>query len=78
MTETTTEVIPLAQPVLGPEEEAAVIEVLRSGQLSLGPRVPAFEQAFATIAGAASLTLLAAVVAVALVGLRQRRDLTRR
>jgi DHA2 family multidrug resistance protein-like MFS transporter len=38
----------------------------------------AFEQAFATIAGAASLTLLAAVVAVALVGLRQRRDLTRR
>jgi len=39
--------IPLAQPVLGPEEENAVIEVLRSGQLSLGPRVPAFEQAFA-------------------------------
>jgi perosamine synthetase len=41
------EPIPLAQPVLGPEEEQAVIEVLRSGQLSLGPRVPAFEQAFA-------------------------------
>ena len=52
MTETTTEVIPLAQPVLGPEEEAAVIEVLRSGQLSLGPRVPAFEQAFAAWLGA--------------------------
>jgi perosamine synthetase len=47
-----TEVIPLAQPVLGPEEEAAVIEVLRSGQLSLGPRVPAFEQAFAAWVGA--------------------------
>jgi perosamine synthetase len=44
---TTATQIPLAQPVLGPEEEAAVIEVLRSGQLSLGPRVPAFEQAFA-------------------------------
>ena len=44
---TTTPVIPLAKPVLGPEEEAAVIEVLRSGQLSLGPRVPAFERAFA-------------------------------
>ncbi|MBS1871538.1 MAG: DegT/DnrJ/EryC1/StrS family aminotransferase [Actinobacteria bacterium] len=43
--------IPLAQPVLGPEEEAAVIEVLRSGQLSLGPRVPAFEQAFAARLG---------------------------
>ncbi|HEX5145485.1 MAG TPA: DegT/DnrJ/EryC1/StrS aminotransferase family protein [Conexibacter sp.] len=39
--------IPLAQPVLGVEEEAAVLDVLRSGQLSLGPRVPAFEQAFA-------------------------------
>jgi perosamine synthetase len=45
--ETSTEVVPLAKPVLGPEEEAAVIEVLRSGQLSLGPRVPAFERAFA-------------------------------
>jgi dTDP-4-amino-4,6-dideoxygalactose transaminase len=49
---TATEVIPLAQPVLGPEEEAAVVEVLRSGQLSLGPRVPAFEQAFAAWLGA--------------------------
>jgi perosamine synthetase len=47
-----TDVIPLARPVLGPEEEAAVIEVLRSGQLSLGPRVPAFEQAFAGWLGA--------------------------
>jgi perosamine synthetase len=45
--ETSTEVVPLAKPELGPEEEAAVIEVLRSGQLSLGPRVPAFERAFA-------------------------------
>ena len=53
MTDTTTEVIPLARPVLGPEEEAAVIEVLRSGQLSLGPRVPAFEEAFAAWLGAA-------------------------
>jgi dTDP-4-amino-4,6-dideoxygalactose transaminase len=50
-TETTTEIVPLAQPVLGPEEEAAVVEVLRSGQLSLGPRVPAFEQAFAAWLG---------------------------
>ena len=41
-----TEEIPLARPVLGVEEEAAVIEVLRSGQLSLGPRVAAFEHAF--------------------------------
>jgi perosamine synthetase len=47
-----TEQIPLARPVLGPEEEAAVVEVLRSGQLSLGPRVPAFEEAFARRLGA--------------------------
>ncbi|MDX6676222.1 MAG: perosamine synthetase, partial [Solirubrobacteraceae bacterium] len=39
--------IPLARPVLGGAEEQAVIDVLRSRQLSLGPRVPAFEQAFA-------------------------------
>ncbi|MBI5104710.1 MAG: DegT/DnrJ/EryC1/StrS aminotransferase family protein [Solirubrobacterales bacterium] len=45
--------IPLAQPVIGPEEEAAVLEVLRSGQLSLGPRVPEFERRFAQRVGAA-------------------------
>jgi perosamine synthetase len=48
----TTETIPLAQPVLGEQEERAVLEVLRSGQLSLGPRVPAFEEAFAARVGA--------------------------
>ena len=47
------EEIPLARPVLGDAEEAAVIEVLRSRQLSLGPRVPAFEQAFAARLGVA-------------------------
>ena len=46
-----TEEIPLARPVLGVAEEAAVVEVLRSGQLSLGPRVPAFEEAFAARIG---------------------------
>ena len=45
--------IPLARPVVGPEEEQAVAEVLRSGQLSLGPRLPAFERAFAERLGAA-------------------------
>jgi len=44
--------IPLARPVLGEAEEQAVLDVLRSGQLSLGPRVPAFEQAFAAVVGA--------------------------
>jgi dTDP-4-amino-4,6-dideoxygalactose transaminase len=43
--------VPLARPVLGEAEEQAVIEVLRSGQLSLGPRLPAFERAFAARLG---------------------------
>jgi dTDP-4-amino-4,6-dideoxygalactose transaminase len=44
--------IPLAKPVTGSQEEAAVVEVLRSGRLSLGPRVPEFEAAFAAWLGA--------------------------
>jgi perosamine synthetase len=47
------EEIPLARPVLAGAEEEAVIDVLRSGQLSLGPRVPAFEHAFAARLGVA-------------------------
>lgn len=46
------EPIPLARPALGEEEERAVLEVLRSGQLSLGPRLAEFEQAFAARVGA--------------------------
>ena len=45
--------IPLARPVLGEAEERAVVEVLRSGQLSLGPRVPEFERRFAARMGVA-------------------------
>jgi perosamine synthetase len=44
--------VPLARPVLGDAEEQAVLEVLRSGQLSLGPRVGEFERAFAARVGA--------------------------
>jgi perosamine synthetase len=45
--------VPLARPVLGEAEEQAVLKVLRSRQLSLGPRVPAFERAFAARHGVA-------------------------
>jgi perosamine synthetase len=45
-------VIPLARPVMGEAEERAVIEVLRSGRLSLGPRLEEFERAFAARVGA--------------------------
>lgn len=43
--------IPIAQPLIGEEEEKAVLEVLRSGQLAQGPRVRAFEEAFAAYCG---------------------------
>ena len=46
------EAIPLARPVLGAEEELALAEVLRSGQLSLGPRLAEFERRFAARVGA--------------------------
>ena len=46
------EVVPLARPLIGEREEQLVLEVLRSRRLSLGPRTPAFEQAFATRLGA--------------------------
>ncbi len=44
--------IPLARPALGEAEERAALEVLRSGHLSLGPRVGEFERAFAAHVGA--------------------------
>jgi perosamine synthetase len=47
------EPIPLAQPVIGPEEEARVLEVLRSGRLSLGPVTAEFEAGFCAATGAA-------------------------
>ena len=47
------EAIPLAQPVLGTEEEERVLEVLRSGRLSLGPMLGEFEEAFAARIGVA-------------------------
>jgi perosamine synthetase len=47
------EEIPLAQPVLGLQEEERVLAVLRSGRLSLGPLLNEFETAFASRLGAA-------------------------
>jgi len=44
-------VIPLAQPDLGAREEELVLEVLRSGQLSLGPMGERFEREFAAWLG---------------------------
>jgi perosamine synthetase len=46
-------VIPLARPVLGEREEQLVLETLRSGRLSLGPRLAEFERSFARRVGVA-------------------------
>ena len=40
------EPIPVARPLIGAREEELVLDVLRSRHLSLGPMLPAFEQAF--------------------------------
>ena len=43
--------IHIAKPQMGPEEKQAVLEVLDSGMLAQGPRVKAFEEAFASMCG---------------------------
>jgi perosamine synthetase len=40
------ETIPLARPELGPREEQLLLEVVRSGSLSLGPKLEQFEHDF--------------------------------
>jgi dTDP-4-amino-4,6-dideoxygalactose transaminase len=45
--------IPLSAPDIGGAEIAAVSEVLGSLQLSLGPRIPAFERVLASLSGVA-------------------------
>ena len=43
--------IPLALPDIGPEEEAEVLAVLRSGRLALGPKADEFERQVAAFSG---------------------------
>ncbi len=43
--------INIAKPQLGEEEKTAVMEVLNSGMIAQGPRVKAFEEAFAVMCG---------------------------
>jgi dTDP-4-amino-4,6-dideoxygalactose transaminase len=44
--------LPFAAPSLGPEEEAEVLDALRSGWLTSGPKVKKFEEEFAARVGA--------------------------
>jgi dTDP-4-amino-4,6-dideoxygalactose transaminase len=46
------QMIHIAKPQMGPEEKKAVLEVLESGIIAQGPRVKAFEDAFAKMCGA--------------------------
>lgn len=46
------QVIPIAKPFIGQEEETAVLQALRSGWISQGPRVGEFEKQFAAFVGA--------------------------
>jgi perosamine synthetase len=43
--------IPVARPFIGEEEERAVVDVLRSGWITQGPRVAEFESAFSEYIG---------------------------
>jgi perosamine synthetase len=43
--------IHIAKPMIGQEEKQAVLEVLDSGIIAQGPRVKAFEEAFADMCG---------------------------
>ncbi|MBA3329966.1 MAG: DegT/DnrJ/EryC1/StrS family aminotransferase, partial [Actinobacteria bacterium] len=43
--------IPLSQPYVDEREEELVLEVLRSGRLSLGPTIDSFEERFAESVG---------------------------
>jgi len=43
--------VPIAQPVVGEEERQAVDDVMRSGQLTMGPRVKRFEEEWAKYVG---------------------------
>jgi dTDP-4-amino-4,6-dideoxygalactose transaminase len=50
---TRSEFLPFARPLIGEDEIAAVVDTLRSGWLTMGPRTREFEQAFADHIGAA-------------------------
>ncbi len=43
--------IPIAKPILGPDEQKAILDVITSGQLVQGPKVREFETRFAELCG---------------------------
>ncbi len=63
--------IPLAQPELGPREEELVLEVLRSGRLSLGPTGERFEREFAAWLGSEDAVAVSSGTTALHLGVRQ-------
>ena len=62
--------IRIGQPQIGPEEEQAVLAVLRSGQLAQGARVAEFEEAFARYIGVRHAVAVSSGTAALTVALR--------
>jgi len=62
--------IPLSKVEMGPAEEAAVLDVLRSGMLSGGPKVAEFEEAFACLHGTAHAVAVSSGTAALVAALR--------
>lgn len=65
------EPIPLSGPELGEREEELVLEVLRSGRLSLGPMGNRFERAFADFLGVEDAVAVSSGTAALHLGVRQ-------
>jgi perosamine synthetase len=65
------EAIPLARPELGAREEELVLEVLRSGRLSLGPTGERFEREFGAWLGAGDAVAVSSGTAALHLGVRQ-------
>ncbi|HKS90512.1 MAG TPA: DegT/DnrJ/EryC1/StrS family aminotransferase [Tepidiformaceae bacterium] len=64
--------IPIAKPLIGEDERAAVMQVLESGQLAQGPRVAEFEAAFAAHVGAPYAVAVNSGTAALIVALQGR------
>lgn len=65
-----TESIPLARPEMGPREEELVLEVLRSGRLSLGPMGERFERELAAWLGVSDAVAVSSGTAALHLGVR--------
>lgn len=68
--EQATDQIPLAQPEVGRREEELVLEVLRSGRLSLGPMGERFEREFAAWLGVEDAVMVSSGTAALHLGVR--------